>query len=181
MLEAFGCSDNPPTVAIRTWYVPAAARFDGQRRFHGCKVPLGTVFSLPLRSPPLDVSVSLSVSRFPCLALPYRGRLTGALPIALYLERMNTELYEYTLSRHPTQTMECAVQPTNRPLQRTWCSQGKQSTATTHTPMYFTTLTQRPLLAAIPTACRGVPSCQLPPRPCSLHGAYRTSLSGWPA
>ena len=61
MLEAFGCSDNPPAVAIRTWYAPAAARFDGQRRFHGCKVPLGTVFSLPLRSPPLDVSVSLSV------------------------------------------------------------------------------------------------------------------------
>ena len=65
MLEAFGGSDNPPAVATRTWCAPAAALFGGRSlhgRMHGAP---RHCLSLWLRSPLLDVSVSLSVSRFP--------------------------------------------------------------------------------------------------------------------
>ena len=83
MLEAFGGSFTPPAVAIRTWDVPAAALFDG-RSLHGYKVGASRhCLSLSLRSPLLDVSVSLFSG----------SRLTGALPPASYLERMDTELY----------------------------------------------------------------------------------------
>ena len=96
MLKAFRGSDKPPAVVIRTWYVPAA-RFDG-RGLHGMQgpeVPLGTV---SLSRFALSFRVSLfSMFSFPC-QVRIRDRLTGALPLASYLERMNTE--HYALSRH---------------------------------------------------------------------------------
>eukprot|EP01045_Picozoa_sp_COSAG04_P053400 COSAG04_NODE_23291_length_341_cov_0.512397_1_plen_99_part_10 len=59
MLEAFCGSDNPPAVATRTWYVPAA-RSDG-RRLHGCKVLSALSLAPASLSSALDVG-SLSLS-----------------------------------------------------------------------------------------------------------------------
>ena len=57
MLEAFRGSDNPPTVATRTWCVPAAALFDG-RSLHGYEYKVGASrHCLSLRSALVSVSL----------------------------------------------------------------------------------------------------------------------------
>ena len=74
MLEAFGGSDNPPAVATRTWYVPAAGF--GGRRLHGMQGAPRHCLSLPTVSRSRFALSSMSVSpclSCPCLSVPYRG------------------------------------------------------------------------------------------------------------
>ena len=93
MLDAFRGSDNPPAVAIRTWYVPAAARFDGLS-LHGYKVGASRhCLSLSLRSPLLDVSVSL-------FSWETGSRLTGALQPGSYPETNGNRALHF-IHRHP--------------------------------------------------------------------------------
>ena len=96
MLEAYHSSDNPPAVAAnsavatRTWFVPAAdcltvAGSRDARCFSALSLALA---SLSL----LDVCLSVSLLSVSLCSVP-GGRLTGALALASYLERMDTELY----------------------------------------------------------------------------------------
>ena len=91
------------------------------RRQHLHHQPLHLLPFLPL---------PLSLSRFPCLALPYsyHGRLAGALSIASYLERMDTKLCTLSTDTfiHRSAALRRSTAPT-RPRARSRCTAARTS------------------------------------------------------